>query len=526
MVLTRKNNVNCDFKLLSYYNEIIYVSCSEIYNALKQDYICYIIDEKNKDNQEFKEKKWENIRAKSISKNKISDLFYDNISSFINNYNLCRLCYNKYKNLNELFDKNCLYLHRPSFLNKNSHINGIADGIIHKSLINDYLKINLESLEKDYLLIYLIDNDKSISYYHRIKCLTILYYLSKIYQQIENNFVLIISPNSHQIIYQDLNIINDIKSKITNIRKAKLIAKDFDLQNIYNRKYYPNMMEGKDDPSYTIKKKICEKIGDITEIWGCDDKHRQLCFKNKIYSWKDEKFSPEIIGIKDTYKAHILNSILKINRQDINSLDFKWMNIDNNFKEKWPIFNNISLNNMIYLDFEYLENGMIYLIGIYNNDEYKSFWADDLSDESEISLIQRFYYYLLTLPKDTLIWYWHADKNKWNSSCKKHFLFKEANSNDNWHDLCNLMRNGTITVYGAKTFCLKDVVNAFFNMNKIPFSYNDLECNDGKSSINFAKKYYSNYEEDLKFDLEKYNKMDCEAMKYIFEEIYNYLFSV
>jgi hypothetical protein len=81
-----------------------------------------------------------------------------------------------------------------------------------------------------------------------------------------------------------------------------------------------------------------------------------------------------------------------------------------------------------------------------------------------------------------------------------------------------MMRNG-VAVYGALDFGLKSVVEAFYKQGKIPFTYNELECQNGLESIEFAEKYYKTRDQEDKESLEKYNKMDCEAMFHIFHTI-------
>jgi hypothetical protein len=304
-----------------------------------------------------------------------------------------------------------------------------------------------------------------------------------------------------------------IKSMVQEVRKAKKLAPYLDLVNLENPKYFPNM-KFKDSPTFVFKKQIAFPLGEITNLWNCDDHHRQLAFEKGITSWRDSRFGPNLLGWVDEQKKKTLQRILNINRQNPNDSDFTWIRFEQKFRDSWPILDQNF--DWIFIDFEWTFDH-IYMIGVYSVHGYQAFWASELSEIGEHHLLQAFHSWYKSLI-NTKIWYWHAEKSKWKSSCQRHEFFQQALDTNDWHDLCAMMRNG-VAVYGALDFGLKSVVEAFYKQGKIPFSYNELECQNGLESIEFAEKYYKIRNQEDKESLEKYNKMDCEAMFHIFHTI-------
>lgn len=515
MVRTRSRYDTDDLISIPIYDEIIYVSCSELFSAFNNDYIDYIISLKN---PEFKEKHWESIMDKSYLRSQACNQFFIDLSSTLTDASSYQFV-GKRRIDDGLLRQDYQFLYKIHFCNKLSHVNGIIDGLMRIDLVSSYLSVTCPERTKPYVMIYIHTKKSPLTRYHRLKVLGQLYYFSRLYDEVEDNFVVVVFPHSHEILYQNEKDVETIKDLVMNIRKAKKIAPFLDYNAIAHPKYYPNMNTGKDSPHYTIKKQISDKVGEITQIWGCDDTHKQRAFGQGVYSWRDERFSPYLVGFTDAHKIHILNRILSVNRQSPEDPDFQWMQVDADFHKKWPILFLPTSCEMYYIDFEYLENGMLYLIGVFYKGHYRSFWAESLSDTGESALLRLFHTYLSQLSPDSIIWYWHAERSKWQSRCRKYGLFESVEMTYNWSDMCHLMRSGTVAVFGAFSFGLKDVVNAFYHLRKIPFHYQGLDCGDGKSSIRFALRYYHERDPLLKDTLEKYNRMDCEAMSYLLREI-------
>ena len=215
MILTRSHSQGEEFHSIPLYDDIIYVSCSELFSAFHNDYINYIIEMKNRDNIESVKKHWSLIREKSFSRIQYCNYFFSFISSHIKNAKMCIFMgYDHVYKLNEFMNNDCLYMHKIPFRNKYSHVNGMIDGLIHASLLKSYLKIEDAHPSKKYIMIYLYDKDKIISTYHRIKLLSQLHYFSRSNPNIENTFVIVVKPDSYEIVEYDEKQIKKIKEMI------------------------------------------------------------------------------------------------------------------------------------------------------------------------------------------------------------------------------------------------------------------------------------------------------------------------
>ena len=90
---------------------------------------------------------------------------------------------------------------------------------------------------------------------------------------------------------------NDLSIKAIDwVRDVKNNGKRWSINPPSRNELYPNMCI--DSGMYNNqKKKIAKKLGDITMIWQCGTKHRNIGFKNGVRSWKDENCNKKTIGM-------------------------------------------------------------------------------------------------------------------------------------------------------------------------------------------------------------------------------------
>ena len=316
--------------------------------------------------------------------------------------------------------------------------------------------------------------------------------------------------------YYNPKNIENIKKTVCFTRRAKRIAKNADLDHIQKKIYYPNM-KMKRDMFLPWKKKTAYELGEITGLWYCSFKDRERAFQKGVYSWYDEAFSPDLLGWPEGKNKTVLGKILNINRQDED-----WIRVDGGFQQKWPMIFSSKGEEEDYqdffVDFEWDPDSILYQIGVFYNGQYECFWATELNLACEKILVQQFWDFL-SVHKKKRIWYWVAEVAKWRSVCSAHGLEEMGKATQDWYDMRNMMRDGTIVVKGALDFQLKSIVSAFQKQDKIPFSHGELDCSDGENSILFAQRYFKDKNIQDKVEIEKYNRMDCEAMSYILKEI-------
>jgi hypothetical protein len=524
MVITRSKNHGELLSLPSIEKPII-VSCSEIYSALHHDLFSCLLDAKYKTREDIQEKKKKMMHNFSEHSRELSKFFLYKVNPVIENASLRPFMglENREKNLNPYFLRRCLYVHKYYFLNKSSHVEGTIDALLHRDLWkSQFLNVSEHFIsEKDYAVLYFCKDSHKVNPYHHMKAMAQLYYFGKMYpREIETNKIIFVDKTSFKVVDLTENDIERIQCFVCDIRKAKKIGwidLEDNISNSLHPKYYPNM-KIQDSLFEDIKKKYAFQWGEITSLWWCSDQHRQKMISMGIFSWRDARFTPELLATMDSRwnhseKQRILNRILKTNRQDPSSPEFKWMWIDD--------FNTPEYTQSIFIDFEYLStmNDLIYMIGVYipENNQYKVFWASELTIASEKALLKEFYQFYSGFKK-TNIWFWFAEKNKWQKRCHVHGLQQEAKSADVWEDLCDIMTHG-VSVYGATNYKLKTITKAFSDYGKIPFSYQDLDCQNGLESMEFAVNYYKTRKEEDRMSLEKYNQLDCESQFHILQTI-------
>ena len=127
-------------------------------------------------------------------------------------------------------------------------------------------------------------------------------------------YCLTINNKSHQSFYKlgEINTKNNdnmILEKIHNsIRWIKSLKKEGHLWKIGSRsELYPNMCNRNDYPYHEIKKKIADKLCEISLIWNIGINERNDYHKNNIYSYKNIKY----------HKNSLIDKIIKTNTGSI-----------------------------------------------------------------------------------------------------------------------------------------------------------------------------------------------------------------
>lgn len=306
-----------------------------------------------------------------------------------------------------------------------------------------------------------------------------------------------------------------------------LISEDWKYDPPSRHEIYPNMSNRYDDGYHYLKSGLANKLGDITQLWNCGPKQRELAFENEIYSWRDSRCNAELLGFKGK-TAKILDTILLCNRDpSVNVYPLKIKNNLNNWKSK----NNLEL----FVDFEiineYLNNEeFIFMIGLgwCVNQEwfYIDFTMNKLNKEEEYRVITEFIEKINLLKElygedNPNIYHWNfTEKVAIEKAIKRHNIEEELN----WLDFLEVVREEPICVKGSLTFSLKDFAKAMFQLNLIQTVWENGEISNGLEAMYKAWKIYHKTvktpEDKLTMEMiKKYNEIDCKVIY----EIVNYL---
>jgi hypothetical protein len=316
------------------------------------------------------------------------------------------------------------------------------------------------------------------------------------------------------------------------------------------------------------KEKISENIGEISSIWYCGVKNREIALQNGIKSWKDPNCVSSNMGINGT-RATIIDSILNINRQNIDKIRPQSCDqiLNNLFDWKNQVGENPLEYNEMFVDFETFSDilapftdlpfqkitEMIFLIGIYwkneNTWEYKKFICRDASYDEEYRIMNEFITFLKK-HNNPKLWFWCAENKFWKSAENRQFDFaikhrdegkKEGKetcdysdysdyilnhwSNINLCDMCDIFKKEPIVIKNCFSFKLKEIAKALYNHNLIKTKL-DSNCNNGMTA---CIKAYNIYKTDpnplnnyIMKDIIKYNEFDCKVLY----DILNYLRSM
>lgn len=284
---------------------------------------------------------------------------------------------------------------------------------------------------------------------------------------------------------------------------------------------YPNMCI--DSNQYNnMKNKVANNLGEITMIWNCGVKNRDIAIKNGIKSWKDERCSSKMLGFNENSdRGKIIDKIISINRDGKNNIlpkrilnkrEKKWLR-----GKKYEMFVDFETFNDICMDIKDIPNqkkfNMIFMIGVgikkNNKWFYKSFIARSSDKTEELRIMNDFIDYYNDLGRPN-VYYWCAEKNFWNKACNYHNI----SENINWFDLCNVFRKEKIVIKNCFGFGLKEITKSMKEFNMIDTKLQS-ECSNGMMAMLKAWKCYSlpNPESlPIMKDIEKYNEFDCKAL--------------
>ena len=315
----------------------------------------------------------------------------------------------------------------------------------------------------------------------------------------------------------DKNIPKRVNKAIKWYKELKKSGKDWDINNPSRIELYPNLKKDNGEWSYIVNN-LAKNNNDITMIWNCGKKNRDIAISKDVKNWNDNKCTTKILGFENSLQENIISNILEINK-----------NIDNFIKpdilseiSKELIKNN---DNEIFLDFETFQdfennnNSIVFLIGVYHYDcnlekyIYKKFLIDTI--DSEKNNIQDFlnFYKSLENPK---IFYWYAEKNIWkNNILKKYPEFSNIIVESDFIDIYRIFRQEPIVIKGCFNYGLKTISQKMNEHNMINISL-DTNCKSGRDAMLHAYKVYKNKmtseSDKILKDITDYNKFDVEAL--------------
>jgi hypothetical protein len=302
---------------------------------------------------------------------------------------------------------------------------------------------------------------------------------------------------------------------------------------------YPNMSlyyEGRWDH---FKESYARQLGEITLLWNCGVKHRRRAHQQGVYSYRDPRCSPEVLGITGSKQASILDAIIQVNRQtsfsDVRQM--VQMKLQSNpWMEPYRIrfVADFEVINSVFDDFAELprckEKSYLFLIGLAYQiwDEpdrpvhYESFLANHLSDEEEERIILEFRSRIRRLTRQyglerrlPYVYHWGNLEASWTRA----LLTRETDIQ--WYDLCESFRDNCIVVHGCFNFGLKEIAHRLYELGLIRTIWQKPLA--GNSVMVMAEEAYRLHDRDLFVrrmqEIIDYNRVDCVIVHQIIDLI-------
>lgn len=316
-------------------------------------------------------------------------------------------------------------------------------------------------------------------------------------------------------------------------------ARNWDILNypLVREELYPNMSNKHDQPWSELKKKICEKTHDITEMWMLGTKHRNNAHAKKVYSWKDKKCSLDKLGINPKSKTYnTINQMISINRQKRDKIRPK--RIKTKIVKDWEWKKKKGLE--IYVDFETSnacffempdepfgnDSQILFMIGVGYLDGnrwiYKHFTVDRLTNSEEIRICNNFIDWVAKLARKykttnvNLIHWSSFERIMWNKKVIEYELDEQLEYK--WRDMIDLFKAEPIVINGCIGFGLKNIASKLYEYGFISTKWSS-SCIDGLSAMIIIAKCNSRLGDNDKLsdlepvrDIIEYNKIDVKIL--------------
>lgn len=316
---------------------------------------------------------------------------------------------------------------------------------------------------------------------------------------------------------------------------------------------YPNMASAGESNWDNMKAQYAKKINEITLLWNCGVKNREIANNNGVYTFDDPKCSAKMLGIYGEKQAPILDEIININRKRkfTDKLDYISMKLNNKFDNQWLEKHKLRLTvdfetiNCVFDDFSSLPNAQdynyLFMIGvsyqIHNQEyKYKMFLAAELSSEAEYEMVEHFYKFLRQLTDEYVgknypipsLYHWgHMERSFFDGLCTR--LVNKLGHNIsariakikqelNWYDLCDSFKQNKIVINGCFKFGLKEIATRLSELKLIKSTWNkESACLNGNAAMIIAKQAYdSSYNTNSPViktkamrEIMEYNRTDC-----------------
>lgn len=347
----------------------------------------------------------------------------------------------------------------------------------------------------------------------------------------------------------DKKIISETKKAIKWIKRLKKYGNNWNVLPIPSvKELYPNMKQKSIGLSVSqLKNKLIDakNLNEITMLWNCGIKHRNIAHKNNIFKWNDKKCNSKMLGFNETKTAEIIDRMIVLNR-DFPTQFILYNKEELNIPKKDPntmeFFFDFETVNDVLLDVSVPSNAkftgnVIFMTGIGHmlnkKWNFKPFYTNDLSKIDEKQSIIKFFDYLKTFGnKKIVLYHWGSIEN---TQLKRIVIDNNINTSGIDYkliDLCKIIKDNKIVFKDSFGFGLKSISKSMFDngyMTEKIYWNKNTSISDGMSAMVNLIKCYKKSKENQSFknieslpiikDIEQYNNSDCSTMECILKFI-------
>jgi putative phage-type endonuclease len=336
----------------------------------------------------------------------------------------------------------------------------------------------------------------------------------------------------------------------------------------------PNMCNP--DPKWqAIKSTLATKTNDITQLWMCGPRNREIAIDNGVRNWRRQPIVSEDLGITGDKVANTLQLILDYNQDPRYVEPFIPMS---QLKTKNLIYPKKIKNNSFnwrkpkgyaefFIDFETVANsvadadiifmiGIGHITGLHTSNKitqhtepvkwkFKTFCLESMTTENEGKMLVEFHTYINKITnefkakykkarikfKGCNMYHWgHHERTSYRSAVMRHMdIIPKGMEITQWCDFLTVFKDEPIVVRGSLNFGLKSIVKAMYNNAFINTRWEDSKISNGLNAMVYAWQEHVEYsktgksltESKIIQDIIIYNEVDCkviwEIMKYLRE---------
>ena len=365
----------------------------------------------------------------------------------------------------------------------------------------------------------------------------------------------------------DKEYVSEAKAAISWVKKLRSEGQEWQLlPKPTVPELYPNMSSSYESHWDTFKNEYANMIGEITLLWNCGVKNREIAHENGVFSFMDPNCSSQSVGINGPKQAPILNEIIRINKKSKfdSAMERIYMKINKEIDNQWledcdlRISVDFETVGSIFDDFKSLpmaqDQNYLFMIGVgykikisdkHSETHYKMFLAAELSKDAEFQIIYQFYKFLRQITDKYLgknepipsLYHWgHIERSFFQGLCDKLVNKIGTDIRDDialmkkeldWFDLSECFKNNPIVINGCFKFGLKEVAGRLSELGLIKSSWNSKDCTNGNTAMVMAQKAYQLSKQtgepiiknNMIRQIMDYNKIDCIVVQEIIDLI-------